>query len=237
MKISITIPFHNEEKNLEILLPDLMKRLISIKKHKFEVILVDDQSSDKSYHVCQNFLKKRSKIKFKLFKLKKREGQTAALKKAFSSAVGSFIITMDADLQDEPKDINKFIKKINEGYHLILGYRLKRKSSPLLRFSIYIYDFILSIFIRKKLKSFRSEYTAYKKSYLSSLPKFKNDHRYLCPIAIYRGAYKHTEVFLEHKDRKYGQSKYNLLPKIIFGVIEVFIFIFRLKFGYYDKKK
>tara|TARA_Y100000590_G_scaffold166989_1_gene191212 strand:+ start:9352 stop:10071 length:720 start_codon:yes stop_codon:yes gene_type:complete len=237
MKISITIPFHNEEKNLEILLPKLFKNLLLLKKENFEIILVDDLSTDRSYQICNNFIRKNKKIKCKLLKLKKKGGQTGALKKAFSVARGNFIITMDADLQDRPKDISKFVKKIRSGYDVVLGFRMKRKSSYILKFSIIIYDFLLSLFINAKLKSFRAQYAAFRRSYLIGIPKYKNDHRYLCPIAIHRGASKLTEVLLEHKKRKYGHSKYQQLPKIVFGFFEVILFLIRLKLGLYRLNK
>jgi len=235
MIISIVIPIHNEENNLLILLPDLINELKLIHNVEFEVILIDDFSTDKSYEVCKKFIdKKKKSIFIKLIKLEKRSGQTGAFKTAFKIAKGDYIITMDADLQDEPKDIIKFLRKIRTGYDLVIGYRMKRKSSLFLRFSIAIYDLLISFFVHSNLKSYRAQFIAYNSAYLKNLPWYKNDHRYLIPIVIHRGINKYIEIDLEHKPRRFGSSKYHQFSKIFFGIPEVLVFLFKLNLKYYD---
>ena len=117
---SIVIPFRDEEKNLQILLPSLAKVVCSINT-SIEVILVNDFSIDNSEKVCNENLNLFQDIK--LINLEKPSGQTGAFCAAFKLAKGNFIIRMDADLQDNPKDINLFINKFQDGCELVMGLR------------------------------------------------------------------------------------------------------------------
>ena len=109
--ITIAMPFHNEEENLKILLPEIVKIINRIKKNKIQIFLVDDCSKDNSYNFCKKFIKKQKKTKIKLLKLKKRGKQTGAIKRAIEYIKSDYIITMDSDLQDPPKYLPLFIKK------------------------------------------------------------------------------------------------------------------------------
>ena len=235
MDFSIVIPFFNEEKNLEILIPQLIKYLKKINEKKFEVILVDDCSTDQSNYVAKFKSKDIKKMKFKILRLSKRSGQTGAFKKAFKVAKGKFIIRMDSDLQDDPKDINKFIKKIKLGSDLVIGKRVKRKHSYLLTFCSSIYSVFMGFLLDSNVQSYSSSFVAFNREYLKKLPWYKNDHRYLPAIVIKRGVTEISEVILQHKNRKFGTSRYNTFKKILFGIPEVLLFTIRLNFGFYSR--
>ena len=234
MFISIVVPFHNEEQNLKLLLPRLFKSVRKLKKIKYEIILVNDFSNDKSLNICKKFIKK--KKRFSVINLKKRGGQTGAFREAVIKMRGSYMIRMDSDLQDRPEDLKLFIGKILEGYELVIGNRRERKHSYLLGYCSDIYNKIMKSILNVKINVFTSSFVAFKKPYLKNLPWFYNDHRYLPAILISRGAYKVTEVDIKHLKRKYGNSKYNLIKKIILGIPEVLLFLLRLKFGFYNLK-
>lgn len=234
MTISIVIPFFNEEKNLEILIPKIIKNLKKIKR-KLEIILINDCSTDQSVRVAKSKIKKTKNINFKIINLKKRSGQTGAFKSAFKIAKGKYIIRMDSDLQDNPKDILKFINKIDLGYDLIIGKRQKRIHPYILIFYSNLYSFIVRLFINSNIKNYSSSFVAFKVRYLKNLPWYKNDHRYLPIIAIKRGAKKITEIIVSHNKRKFGVTRYNLTKKVFFGIPEFLLFLYRLKCGYYTK--
>jgi glycosyltransferase involved in cell wall biosynthesis len=236
MNISIVIPFYNEEKNLKILIPKLIKNLNKIKKNRFEVILVDDFSSDKSNYVAKSLCKNSNQAKFKILKLTERGGQTGAFKKAFKIAKGKFIIRMDSDLQDDPKDIAKFITKIESGKDLIIGKRRNRQNLGLLSICSNIYSLLMRFLLISKIHNYSASFVAFNKKYLKKLPWYKNDHRYLPAIVIKRGLTNIAEIDLDHKKRKFGASRYNTFKKIFFGIPEVLLFCIRLKLGFYTIK-
>ena len=235
INISIAIPFFNEEKNLEILIPKLIKNLKKIKKKKFEIILIDDCSTDQSLIVAKSKIRNSRFIIFKIIHLKNRSGQTGAFKSAFKIAKGKYIIRMDSDLQDNPKDIIKFVDKINLGYDLVIGKRHNRTHPLILIFYSNVYSFILRLFLNSNIRNYSSSFVAFKIRYLKNLQWNKNDHRYLPIITIMRGAKKITEIKVSHNKRKFGVSRYNLLKKVFLGIPEFILFLFRLYFGYYSK--
>ena len=132
---SIVIPFRNEEKNLEILLPILSKAINEI-KYNFEVILVDDLSFDNGEQVCRSNANKFDN--FKLLRLKERGGQSGAFKKGFQEAKGEYLIRMDSDLQDNPMDLRLFVEKFEEGCDLVMGLRECRKHRRLFSNNVYV---------------------------------------------------------------------------------------------------
>jgi len=233
LDISIVIPFHNEEESLRVLIPSLMEMIRFFTK-SFEVILVDDASTDSSVEIVKMYQEQYPIIK--LIRLPKRGGQTGCYKEAFQQAKGLYIIRMDADLQDDPKDLPKFIEKINRGSELIMGLRECRKHSRILRLASGIYDLIILALFNSPLHSNSGSYVAFKTELMKNIPFRKNDHRYLPLIAIRREAKNITEVFVRHNKRKMGKSKYNPFEKLILGIPEVLLFLIRYIRGIYDLK-
>jgi len=229
--ITIVIPFHDEEKSLNVLIPLLMNVIRSVNK-SFEVLLVDDKSSDASIEVIAKFRHQYSEIK--LIQLNERGGQTGCYDAAFKEARGKYILRMDADLQDDPRDIPEFIEKIDQGSDLIMGLRECRKHTKIIRMSSAIYDLIILSLFNSPLHSNSGSYVAFKSNLMKDIPFRKNDHRYLPLIAIRRGATNISEVFVRHNERKWGESKYKPIRKIILGLPEVIFFLFRYINGNYD---
>lgn len=229
--ITIVIPFHNEEPSLRELVPSLLEVTQRFGKATFEILFVDDVSEDNSTEVIKNFQLQHSVVK--LIQLTSRGGQTGCFQVAFRQAHGDYILRMDADLQDDPRDLPKFLEKINEGAELIVGLRECRKHSRVLRLASGIYDLIILALLDSPLHSNSGSYVCFKANLVKNIPFKKNDHRFLPLIAIHRGARNIAEVFVRHNERQYGRSNYNTLKKLFVGVVEVLLFLIRMKRGYY----
>lgn len=228
--ISIVIPFHNEEDSLKILLLELENEIKRFDK-VFEVILINDASTDNSLNIAQDFSKRNHS--FKVLDMPYRGGQTGCYKEAFKLVQGKYTLRMDADLQDSPKDLYKFIEKIDENADLIMGLREARKHSKILRFASGVYDLLILLLTNSPLHSNSGSYVCFKTKYIKEIPFKKNDHRYLPLITMARGAENISEVFVRHNSRQFGESKYNPLRKVILGIPEVLMFSWRLKVNYY----
>tara|TARA_Y100001968_G_C19438312_1_gene761060 strand:+ start:2234 stop:2944 length:711 start_codon:yes stop_codon:yes gene_type:complete len=228
---SIVVPFRDEKKNLEILLPALAK-VIKDQEASVEVILVNDCSSDDSLLVC-----KHNKLKFDkclILELPHPSGQTGAFRAAFSLAQGEYLIRMDADLQDNPEDLPLFFEKFRQGSDLVMGLRECRKHRRLFRLASVLYDGLILLLFDTPLHTNSGSYVGFRSHLIKNIPWHPNDHRYLPLIALRRGAKNVGEVIVRHSPRVYGQSKYKPLRKILFGIPEVILFILRLNRGKYD---
>ena len=188
---SIILPFYNEEENLKILIPKIL-RVLNKTKNIFKVILVDDLSTDEGFRICKNFAKKEKKIK--VYKLIKKGGQTGAIKMGLTKNKLEYSIFMDSDLQDDPIYLTKFVKKINEEFDLVVGKRIARNPPFTIIIATKIYDTMMEFFFKKKLVTYRSPFIAAKSTFFKRLPWYRNDHRYLIPISIYKGASNFSTV-------------------------------------------
>jgi len=232
--ISLVLPFHNEERSLPIFIEKLHKTLDSLPE-KFEVIFVDDFSSDNSMDIVVSLKSKFSDVK--LIQLLERGGQTGAFQAAFKAAKGEFIIRMDTDLQDTPEDLHLFMDKLKEGNELVLGYRKNRKHNFYLKLLTNVFDLIVRYLFQTNLKSNSGSFIAFSAPFIKDIPLHSNDHRYLPLIALRRGVTRFCQIDVSHNDRTFGLSKYSTSKKIFLGIFELGYFYFRYKRGVYDQYK
>lgn len=235
MLITIAIPFHNEAENLRVLLPALSHATDACHPYVVEVLLVDDASTDISVMLAVQHAERDAR--FRLLRHTTRSGQTGAFKTSFAEARGDYIIRMDADLQDDPADLPKFMEKIRDGYDLIMGVRNQRKHSLPLRMLTAIYDTIVETLFHTELHSNSGSFIAFRTKFVKGIPFKPNDHRYIPLIAIRRGAEKRCNIPLIHRPRMHGTTKYSLVKKIVSGIPEVIRFYIRYSTGYYDLPK
>ena len=219
--ISIIIPIFNEEDNLNKL-SDLI--LETLKDIKYEVLFINDGSTDNSEEKLINITKKYNN--FYLINLRRNYGQTAAMQAGFDNAKGEIIIPMDGDLQNDPADIPKLIKKIEEGYDVVSGWRKNRLDKKLTRIiPSQIANYIISRISGIHLHDYGCTLKAYKKEVLSEIKLYGEMHRFIPIYASWEGA-KVTEVVVNHNVRFAGETKYGLsrIPKVILDLLVIRFF-------------
>ena len=206
--LSLVIPFYNEQKNLPLLVEELNLVLPSLNK-LFEVIFVDDGSTDNSFNVLKDLVKDRDN--WKIIKFRKNFGQTAAWAAGLNNAKGEVIIIMDSDLENDPNDIPKLLEKIDQGYDIVSGWRKDRWKDKLFtrRLTSKVANLLVSKISGVKLNDLGCSLRAYRREVLEGVQLYGEMHRFLAILAYWQGA-KLIEVEVNFRPRKYGQSKYGL---------------------------
>ena len=206
-KISIIIPSYNEETSLKVLLDELNYFLRNF-EYRYEVIFVDDGSTDNSFNLLKEASFKNPNIK--VLRLRKNYGQSAALLAAIDYSTGDVIVPLDADLQNDPNDIPKLLNLISEGYDVVSGWRRVRHDRALDRkLPSMIANKLISIVSGVKLHDYGCSLKAYRKDVLNGVRLYGELHRFLPICASWNGA-KVTEIEVNHKPRIFGKSKYGL---------------------------
>ncbi len=222
--ISVIIPFYNEKQNLLILQESLKYELERLDQH-YEIIFVDDGSTDGSE---ENIEKENKSVK--LISHRKRMGKGRALNSGFKSSKGDIIFFMDADLQDDPKEIPVFLEKLSDGYDFVIGWRKDRKDpiSKTLPSSIFNF-FLLKLLLKSKFHDINCGFKLMRRKVLESIPLYGDNYRFL-PILALKEGFKSSEVKVTHNPRKYGKSKYGFF-RIFTGFIDTLSTYFVYRFS------
>ena len=207
MDLSVIIPFFNEARNISVVFAELVQTLQD-SKLSWEILAIDDGSSDETFSLLKEEAKQRNHIK--VVRLRKNFGQTAALSAGFDSAEGEVIITMDGDLQNDPKDIPALVAKIKEGYDIVSGWREKRKD-PFFsrRLPSLIANKMISWVTGVKLHDYGCTLKAFKKEVAKHIRLYGEMHRFIPAIASWMGV-TIAEIPVNHRARKFGRSKYGI---------------------------
>lgn len=204
--LSIVVPIYNEEKNIRPLYWALKETLDKLEK-PYEIILVDDGSTDGSAHILRDIQEKDNKIV--VISLRKNFGQTAALSAGFDKSQGKAVVTMDADLQNDPKDIPLLLEKLND-YDLVCGWRKDRKDPYLSRrLPSYLANGLISWVTGIKLHDYGCTLKAFKSEVVKNIRLYGEMHRFIPAVASWMGV-SISEVAVNHHPRKFGTSKYGL---------------------------
>ncbi len=203
--VSVVIPLFNEESSIDELISRLEKTLVPFTKNRYEIIFVDDGSTDKSRQKIKEHHQRNSKIHCISFR--RNYGKSAALQVGFKVARGLYIVTMDADLQDEPEEIPNLIKKLNEGYDLVSGWKRKRYDPFIKVWSSKLFNLVTSIVSGIRLHDFNCGLKAYRKIVIKRLNVYGEMHRYI-PVLAHWDGFRVTELPVQHHPRKYGKSKF-----------------------------
>lgn len=227
MDLSIVIPLFNEEENIDHLYRELVEALDPLDVDS-EMIFVDDGSSDGSYgRLCQIQQNDRRVV---LIRFRRNFGQTAALSAGFDHARGRVIVTLDADLQNDPKDIPLLLAKMDEGYDLVSGWRFDRKD-PFLsrRVPSMIANRVISLITSVRLHDYGCTLKAFKREITENIRLYGEMHRFIPAIASGMGAHI-AEVKVNHRQRRFGQSKYGI-SRTVRVVLDLITVKFLLNFA------
>lgn len=204
MDLSIVSPVYDEEDNVPVLYEELKEVLDGLDK-KYEIIFVDDGSTDNSYEKMREIAERDES--FKIVKLRTNFGQSSALQAGFDTSKGDIVVSIDSDLQNDPKDIPKLLKKLEEGYDLVSGWRQERKDSLSKKFFSKIADWMRSVLLGTDLHDYGCTLKAYRKECLEEIELMGELHRYIPPLLRWRG-FDITEVKVNHRERKQGETNY-----------------------------
>ena len=229
MDISVIVPLLNEAESL----PELaawIERVMSEHNFSYEVIMVDDGSTDESWSVIQELHGKNPAIKG--IKFRRNYGKSAALNTAFEACVGDVVITMDADLQDSPDEIPELFRMIKEeGYDLVSGWKKVRYDSKLAKnIPSKFFNWTTRRMSGIQLHDFNCGLKAYKKDVVKSIEVYSEMHRYIPVIAKWAGFTKIGEKVVVHQKRKHGVSKFGW-NRFINGYLDLLTVSFMSKFG------
>ncbi len=229
LDISVVIPLLNEEESL-IELTEWIRRVMQQHQYSYEIIMVDDGSTDHSWSIIENLSSRFSEIHgIKFFH---HYGKAAALQVAFAETKGKVVITMDADLQDSPDEIPALYDMIiKEGYDLVSGWK-KVRHDPLLtkRIPSKFYNWTVRKISRIRLHDMNCGLKAYQYRVVKSIEVYGDMHRYIPVLAKWAGFKKIGEKVVQHQERKYGKSKFGL-ERFIRGPLDLLSVTFITRFG------
>lgn len=202
--LSFVIPAKDEEKSVKPLYKEIVGVVEKLKK-KFEIIFVDDGSTDKTFENLKQLHKRDKRVK--VIKLRGNSGKSTALQSGFDHAKGEIIFTLDADLQDDPKEIPNFLKKMSEGYHLVSGWKKKRHDPWTKVVPSRIFNLVTSLLTGVKIHDTNCGFKAYKKEVIENINLYGELYRFI-PILAAKQNFKVGEIVIKHKPRKYGKTKF-----------------------------
>lgn len=202
--ISFVIPAKDEERSLPILYQKIKGVMRNIQTN-YEIIFVDDGSKDSTFKEARKITQKDPKVK--VIKLRGWFGKSIALQSGFDNSKGDIIITMDADLQDNPEEIPTFLKKIDEGYDLVSGWKKLRYDPISKKIPSKIGNFLTRILTGIKVHDLNCGFKAYKKEVIKNINLYGELYKFI-PLLAGRQNFKIAEIVVKHHPRKYGKSKF-----------------------------
>lgn len=230
MDISVVIPLYNEEESLPELF-DWIKRVMDTHKFSYEVIFVNDGSTDGSWKTIESLKNKHPEIKG--IKFRRNYGKSPALFCGFKRAQGDVVITMDADLQDSPDEIPELYRMITEdGYDLVSGYKQKRYDPPSKTLPTKLFNATArQVSGIKNLHDFNCGLKAYRNEVVKNIEVYGEMHRYIPYLAKNAGFGKIGEKVVHHQARKFGKTKFGGLNRFVNGYLDLLSLWFLNSFG------
>jgi dolichol-phosphate mannosyltransferase len=210
--VSVVVPLFNEEENVPILQAELMAALSGL---DYEIIFVDDGSVDRTVErIAFN-------PQIRLIQFERNAGQSAAMYAGLQSARGGTAVLIDGDLQNDPADIRKLLAEIERGADLVCGYRAQRKDTFVKRITSRIANFVRSRFTKDGVRDTGCTLKAMRRECIGALLPFKGMHRFI-PALVKGAGYRLVEVPVNHRPRKFGQSKYGLGNRALRATTDMF---------------
>ncbi len=224
-KVSVVIPLYNEEESLNPLTNEIKKAFKAINVN-YEIVFVDDGSSDNSLKIIKEICK--TDRRFKYVSFRKNYGKSAALQIGFKNVTGDVVITMDADLQDDPNEIPNLLKKLEEGFDLVSGWKKKRHDPFIKKQSSKFFNFVTRLMSGIKIHDFNCGLKAYRREVTESIKVYGELHRYMPVLANWQG-FTVSEIPVKHHPRRYGKTKFGI-SRFFKGFIDLITVIFSTRY-------
>ncbi|MFH1072275.1 MAG: glycosyltransferase family 2 protein [Nanoarchaeota archaeon] len=225
--LSIVIPAYNEEQNIPLLASQIKKAVDRLRK-TYEIIFIDDGSRDNTFAVLKR-MHELDPEHVHIIRMRKNFGQTAAFDAGFKHARGKIIITMDADLQNDPEDILLLLNKMKEGYDVVSGWRWQRKDPFSKKMLSKFANLLRRIVTKENIHDSGCSLKAYKRECFSDLNLYGEMHRYIPAILQWKG-FRIGEVKVHHRQRKYGKTKYSF-SRVLKGFLDLLVVKFWMQYS------
>jgi dolichol-phosphate mannosyltransferase len=209
---SVVVPLYNEEANLPILQEELRVALNGL---DYEIVFVDDGSDDRTAGRVE------TAPNIRLIRFEKNSGQSAAIYAGLTTARGGTVVIIDGDLQNDPADIPRLLAEITRGADLVCGYRLKRQDTLVKRLTSRIANAVRSRYTKDGVRDTGCTLKAMKRECVSALLPFKGMHRFI-PALVKAAGYRLVEIPVNHRPRRFGQSKYGLGNRALRATMDMF---------------
>src|SRR3979490_3537355 len=219
-RYSIVVPLHNEQENVTDLY-DRLKAVMEANGETFEIVLVDDGSADRTFHMLREIAAVDSRVT--VVRLRRNFGQTSALAAGFDHSRGEYVIAMDGDLQHDPADIPMFLEKIAEGYDIVSGWRKRRIDNLWLRrIPSRCANWLMAKLSGVDIHDFGTMFKAYRREILGQVPLYGELHRFIPALASWQGA-SICEVPIRNNNRERGNSHYGISRtfRVFFDLITI----------------
>ena len=204
--ISVVVPVHDEERTVALLYDELESALQPLDQ-PWEAVFVDDGSTDGSYSALTRLHDGQDNVR--VIRLRRNFGKAAALAAGFAHAEGDVVVTIDADLQDDPAEIPRLLAKLDEGYDLVSGWKTKRRDPITRRIPSKIFNTVAGKVSGVRLHDMNCGLKAYRAEVVDGMQLYGELHRYIPVLAHYRG-YRVTELAVNHRPREHGRSNYGV---------------------------
>lgn len=232
-KISIIVPAYNEEESLDELYQRLIQSFNTMQENgqasSYEIWFINDGSKDNTEEKIEKLISKDNNVH--LISFRKNFGKSPALDAGFHHVSGDLIFTLDADLQDEPSEMVRFVEKIDEGYDLVVGWKFNRLDPMEKKLPSKLFNYVTRKLSGVNLHDFDCGFKCFRREVIESLDVYGELHRYI-PVLAYRNGFRITEITVEHKKRKHGKSKYGM-ERYLRGLFDSLTTTFLLR--YYDR--
>ena len=224
--ISVVIPLLNEEDSLQELSRQLEHVLERVARGNYEVLFIDDGSTDDSFRVIQDIHTRNQR--FKAIRFRTNHGKSAALAIGFAECTGDIVITMDADLQDDPNEIPSLVAKLDEGYDLVSGWKRKRHDPWHKTVPSKLFNAVTSRMSGIRLHDFNCGLKGYRREVIENVQVYGEMHRYIPALAHWEG-FRVTEIPVQHRARQHGVSKFGM-SRFLKGYLDLLTVMFTTRY-------
>jgi len=224
-KISIIIPLYNEAESLPHL-KETLDRILAREKLDAELLFVNDGSTDSSREQLDRFAESDPRVRVIMFR--RNYGKSAAVDAGFRSALGEYVITMDADLQDDPEEIPNLIAKLEEGYDLVSGWKKKRYDPLSKKIPSRIFNWSVRIFSGIRLHDFNCGLKIYRRQVLETIRVYGELHRFI-PMLVAAQGWRVGELIVQHHPRQWGTTKFGI-SRFVGGMLDLMSVLFITRF-------